>query len=347
MKSTPNGNNLGVLLELLKDVATKSQVQDFLKQAGCPHSGTWEDVLEKRIPEALEDELITEDDIINLIDTAEEHGAQHVFLYSCSKKKAASIIADKSSIKRTLASYGEAETLKRRVTINTPSALQLVSVRYEAIDAVDVLILKFLETRESKERFDVDTEDNGSVEVQRYRIEKHRTTSSVRLRSDGLIELRIGSAGKGGTNYEQELEKLFSKAEKYVSMSDFNYYSLSKFKEETGEHYADYVDRIQLKRVAVRSDQGQMLIGKSDADSEGMVEETLDPLRKFRSAGGQHEYSGVKFIFKDEEGNTTDVSANFRGQIHEFSLTKQVSGEQHEHILKLIREATRNLSKRS
>lgn len=338
-------------MALLADVSTKPQVQDLLKERGCTHSGTWADILGARIPLAIENGALEESDLVSLIDSAEENGAQHVFLYSCSKKFAKSIISNTQVIKKNLKKYDVESALNRNTLSPTPKHLELVAVRYEKVDGEKTLVFKFLETRFSKERFSVEVESDkdGTIEVQKYRIEEHRATSTLRIRDSGFLEIRIGSAGKSGLIYASELERLVNEAQNYIDLNSFNLFSLSNFKSEIGDYPEDYASDLRLKTVTVRNDEDQVLIGKSGLDSGGIGSDGLSALSQFRHSGGHHDHSSVVFLVGDGDDETehAEVSANFRGQPHEFSLTKQVSGEHYERILRFIRKTTRNFSERN
>jgi len=343
MVTNEQPTHLPDLLELLEHATTKEHAQDLLRVNDCAHSGTWDDLKGKRFPPALKSGSITESDLIDLINSAEEHNAQHVFLYSCSKPLANKIIDD-PALKKIAQKTTGSEARKIKSTLTKPTQiLSLTAVRHEEINGEKTVILKFLEKRIKKGEVEISIVSGpaGKFEVRKYPLREHRTVSTVRIRETGIMEVRIGSAGKTGAAYITELKRTLDEASKHVNLERFNLMSLTKFKTEIAANLAEYNNEITLKLVSARNSKDQVLTARSGLDDSGIDGEILTALALFNDSDGQYDHSSVIFKIETDEGEPSKTPANFRGEPHEYSLTGQVTQSQYEHILRFIRKASK------
>src|SRR5450759_1977307 len=98
--------NIELLLTLLRETCTVAQVKELLKGLDLRHgAATWDDLIDICVRPAIKDRKLTAQQLFDLLQDIEEHGNQHVFLYSISAAKAREII-DPGNVSKCLKKVG-------------------------------------------------------------------------------------------------------------------------------------------------------------------------------------------------------------------------------------------------
>jgi len=139
-------NQIQTVLDLLEDATSKEVVQDFLRQKGLYHSGTWTEVREKRLIPYLNDHKITIDELIALLGSAEECGDQHIFLHQCTSQDAIEMM-DRGRVAATLRAQKLEHLLAGRDIAYATETPTIVEVRFDTADVDVAMVIKVAEVR--------------------------------------------------------------------------------------------------------------------------------------------------------------------------------------------------------
>ena len=119
-----------LIVDLLRQTTSLPVVREYLKAKGLTFSaGSWDDLLTKRISPAIADNQITNDELIELLQSVEECGHQHVFLYTCPKNKAIELM-DRARVSGVLKSMGLEDLLISPRVLEQPQEAQITGVRW-------------------------------------------------------------------------------------------------------------------------------------------------------------------------------------------------------------------------
>src|SRR5713226_3365320 len=125
------GKERELLFKLLQENASLAQVRDFLQDRGLSSSaGSWDAMINARLKPALQAGHLTPDDLVNVVRVTEEHGAQHVFLYRCSRDKAATLM-DPGRVGKALRGLNLEGLLEKPRFLDQPHAPTIADVRWE------------------------------------------------------------------------------------------------------------------------------------------------------------------------------------------------------------------------
>lgn len=127
-------------------MAQKAQhAKALLGAKGLTKTGTKHE-LRERLSEALEDGTVTTDDLVEILDTVESWGRQHIFLYET--PNAPSHIKQKSGLQSTLSNIGW------RINLNEPQNLIMPESKVLRLVSLsdNILRVEWIETRKWTER---------------------------------------------------------------------------------------------------------------------------------------------------------------------------------------------------
>ncbi|PPS23998.1 hypothetical protein BVY11_28425 [Pseudomonas amygdali pv. morsprunorum] len=83
-----------VIYRLLKQATSQQVIKDFLRSKGIPVSAqNWDDLYDKRIEPALREKRFSVSDLRGLLQTVEEFGRQHSFLFQCAPDRAQKLLS--------------------------------------------------------------------------------------------------------------------------------------------------------------------------------------------------------------------------------------------------------------
>jgi hypothetical protein len=93
LKMRNDNKSIKLLIKLLSETTSLAIVRNFLKDRKLTHTASsWDDMEKKRLIPLLKSKKIHINDLVVLLRDAEEHGHQHVYLYRCTEKDAATIM---------------------------------------------------------------------------------------------------------------------------------------------------------------------------------------------------------------------------------------------------------------
>jgi len=332
----PSKENVIKIANLLKQNTSLHIVSDFLKDKGLTHSvGSWEDVVEKRFWPIINsgDGVLVIEDIVGLLNTTEEHGKQHIFLYSCSVSRA-NQITNRATVESVAGEIGLNSALTDAYSLDTPDSPTVTDIRYES----GSLIIKIIELRFHMEPLDETLEDN--ILTKKWQRVYERAVNVVRMSPTGLLEIRIASQSSG-TQYEHQLDKIWEIIEPFIARKYFSEISLSNAKNKLIEKRAELSDTVRYSTTLLRNDEGNSIraaagsINHDLADDEG-VKEGLDAFM-----GHQGYCDGTNIFFLKSDGLNTpnnDIHVLLSGMMNEFALPANCISGDYNYVLRKIQE---------
>jgi hypothetical protein len=326
-------------LELIKQHATREQAQDFLRSRHIPHTGTWQEILDKRFLPALNSARLTPEDLVHFLRATEEYGRQHIFLYRCSRQKATQLM-DRARIRQELAPRGAEEVLANPRILEMPSSPTIVDARWDDEEAGARFILKFVETRHI--RVFSGEERHGDNLTRTFRMEPMRAVNLFSLGADGLLEMRIQSH-KNSTRYDDDVARMWRLATRLLPSGDFSDYPIVDAKNVIWKNRHELANEIRYNDSTLRNDLGTVLTAATGREATNLVE---DPgadsgLETFFEHGGYCDELNVWFRGHGDEpgpGPQHDLHVLFSKEINEFVVTAQCSRADYEYALGRIRE---------
>ncbi|HEV8066783.1 MAG TPA: hypothetical protein VGP76_03535 [Planctomycetaceae bacterium] len=178
-------------------------VQQLLKSKGLSAAGTKPD-LRSRIKACLDNDLLATADLIDLLDTIEGWGDQHIYLYKASNSLIASL-AGEANLKATLRKLHLLRLFNGRTPVVLPDEPALSAIQWSA----DRVRFVWVEKRIYRDPRDDQSYVEGSIEYDAYEVKQSRgiVSFSCDLVS-GLAELLIQRL-PSGNNYRSEQQKYF------------------------------------------------------------------------------------------------------------------------------------------
>jgi hypothetical protein len=176
----------------------KEYVQGFLKERVLRFSGTWETVAD-RLRASVAKREITIEELIELLDTVEESGRQHIFLYQAAQEFVDEL-ADESRLRRRLRRIDQEHLLNEPTRIvELPAQTRLVKVR----KTDSFLRIKWIERRTWLEP--VKTEESGTRVIKEYERMTGRAVILFHLEfRSRLCQFRMTTL-EHGSNYRRKL----------------------------------------------------------------------------------------------------------------------------------------------
>lgn len=334
-----------LIVELLQQTSTKEALQEFLKSRSIPSSGTWDDLLRKRVIPAIEEHTFSSDDLVELLRSAEEYGRQHVFLYRCAPDRAVELM-DRDRVTRELLRRGEADILTRHKILDQPTTPTLTDVRWHSAKVDLALIIKEVETRESQHPLGEERSDGGTILTKRYELRKDRAVNVVRLTRDGLLEVRISARSTGSTKYKDDLERMWIRLRGLLSLTDFRPVSFLHLKSRIVSNPDELAGKLRFSTSTLRNEDGTTMNVASrgvDADLYG-DDGASNGIKAFLAQDGYCE--GSNFFFTKNAELSKDVHILLSGEINEFAITAACSEEDYRYVLNEIRKLSEGISGR-
>lgn len=324
------------ILSLLQQTSTKEVLQDFLKIKGVPITGTWEDLADKRVIPAVEANQISNDELLGLLRSAEEHGRQHVFLYRAKATDAREQMA-RPRVKAALRTMGLTALLDTPKVLDQPDTPSIVDVRWNEANVDLSLVIKIVETREAQVPMGEERSPDGKMLTKRYELRPERAVSVARLHRDGLLEVRISARSTGSKKYEQDLSLFWIRVRGLLDFALFRPWPFKDLKERIGKDAAALQPKIRFSNSQLRNEQGAVMEISSRGYAASLYGDTgaSSSMAKFLEHDGYCE--GSNFFFTQNENLSKDVHVRFAGLPYEFAVVAGCSEEDYEYVLNEVR----------
>ena len=215
------------IIQLLREDRNKGAAQELLKAKGLPFSGSWKDV-ERHIEESITDGAIPEEEWVDLVDTAEEAGYQHVFLYHC-RRRYLETLAQEGPLREKAKRAGLEHLWNRSRLLLMPETPTVVSISQDERH----LKFKWVERRVWKERLEQreETDEDRLRVITEYRMQQARGVIVFKLDlTTGLAQFRIErfKPSDRDNSYQAKLEFYIRELQQFVDQNQLEPLYLAK-----------------------------------------------------------------------------------------------------------------------
>lgn len=322
------------IFRLIKEATNQKVVKDFLKDRNIPYSASnWDELFLKRIEPALNDKNISLKEIRELLQSVEEYGSQHCFLFSCHSDKAKMLI-NKDRVERIAKDNGLENLFETPLDLELPENPTIVDLRM--VDTTQ-LIIKVVEARKIKKLLSEETDPETGDLIKRYSVRKKRAVSIANLASDGFLELRIASQDNQ-TRYRELVQTMLKTVSKFIPIDSFSEYSLHLAKAKI------YNDRSLLSKdfrysySVARNDLGATMQLSSSSQNDDLSEDSgsMEALDKFLFLDGY--ITGTNVFVKTQNGDNppNEVHLIISGEINEFAIPAACSKGEYAYVREKI-----------
>jgi hypothetical protein len=329
--------DLELLFSLISHQGTLEQVGTFLKERGLPSSGnSWQAMISTRLRPPANDGRLSEADLVDLLRQTEEHGGQHIFLYSLLKGRSIAKLFD-GTLSAALSNAGF-PALGTTSLVDMPNAPTIVEVREEA-GAQRAVCFKIVEKRTTLEKIS-DVSGHGQVVVTYNQI-PYRAVNIMRIREDGWAEIRIQSF-TDAVSYSGNAEGVFNLLKPVVDRLDWMDENLDTFKANLldGTKRTHLQSIFGLRHTQHSNAEGTRLSAASGGIGTSMYDdaEGVASLDRFLQKKGHAHCERVTITMKRHGPMERSVGLLVSGEANELAITSKVSRNEYEYIVSKILE---------
>jgi hypothetical protein len=323
-----------VIFELLKNATSQQVVRDFLRQKGVATSGNWDELYEKRIEPALNEKKLTIKDLRELLQTVEEYGRQHTFLFQCSPQRAQDMI--KPARVRAIARDESMEALlDTPLDINCPDKPTIVDIRILQPDLTLMpvsLTIKIIEKRLTK-TFDSESIDRaaGTI-IKKYYFTEKRAVNVATLNHEGLLELRIASQDNS-TKYTELVKEMLIKIRKFISLDGFATVSLSAAKDKILKDRAKLAAEFRYSNSTAVNDLGAVMQISSSSHEDNLSSDSgsMAAIDSFLASDGHVTGANVYAKIQGTDPQR-EIHLLLNGDINEFAIPVACSPGEYSYV---------------
>lgn len=324
--------DIETFFRLVERQGTLEQVSNFLRQAGLPFSGgSWKAMIDTRLRPAVADNKLSEDQILDLLRQTEEHGSQHVFLYTLvGKKSVDNLFSQKLPAILKEASF---PALGQASIVDMPASPTLVEIRAENTNPRSI-VFKIVEKRSFFDKVS-DKQGNGQLVVT-YNEVPYRAVNLMRIFEDGRAEIRIQSH-TNVYNYGALANGVFNILSPVVEKWHWRDLELEAFK----RNLFDPARRTALQSIfGLRHTQhsnldGTRLTAAAGTPGTSMYDdpELVASVDRFLEKVNHAHCERVAITLKKSNHFVRPVTLLIGGEVNEFAITSKVSRNEYEYIL--------------
>lgn len=327
--------NLDLLVNLLRQTCTIHQVRDTLRALGAsPRGATW-DLLIEDLKAKLKSGRVKASDLLALLEESEEHGNQHVFLYTADPKSIEHLFVEKA-VRGALKAAKAPDVIGSPLLLDRPAKRTIAQIRWDTDDRKKVFILKQVMKHEHHELASSEEAD-GEI-VRRYTPIEERMVDVMCVTEDGVVEARLGRR-KSVSSYDEYLEHFWNSMTPFLSFEGLKQTSLSKAKNYLLQNSAKLKDLVRYHTSTLQNDYGytaKFATGTHDDDlvSDNACKSGVDAF--YKNDGHCNE---VYISFKKKEGvPSRDLRVRISGgHVNEFILTQRCDRPEYEYVIEQLR----------
>jgi len=324
-----------VIFRLLKQATSQQVVRDFLKANDVRTSAAnWDDLFTRRIQPALEDETLTVKQLRSLLQEVEECGKQHTFLFACDPAAARAILS-RRRIQGLAAERGLAALLTNPLDLELPDAATVVDVRLigpEGSDQLAGLVVKQVETRETKVFVGEQHDAAAGTMTRTYSITKKRAVNVAYLNADGMLEMRVASQDNK-THYHDNVASLRGAVVPFIPRDGFGAVSLSKAKDRLWEDREALSEEVRYSNSSARNDFGYTMNVSSSAQEDNLSTDggSTAAMQSFLDGDG-HIIGANLYVKIPDTDPAREVHLLISGDVNEFAVPVSCSARDYEHV---------------
>lgn len=252
--SAEQNRKIELIMKLLEQTSNKNAVVELLKSKKLSFSGTWQELTEKRVTPAVQDNKLSISELTNLLATSEEHGRQHVFLYQLMPELVEMLTPE--VLTPILHALGLDSLLKIPAVLDEPDEPTISDIRWEPDGA---LTIKVISKRVQREPVDEKLDAEGYI-VLRYKTTSSRAVNLVKINPNGLVEVRISSKSNS-TRYQDDVNDLLGMLKDIIPSAKLKAHPISLYaaKNNIWERREELSGIIRFSDATLKNDSGYTL----------------------------------------------------------------------------------------
>jgi hypothetical protein len=350
----PQSSELEPLFKLLQENATLGEVSQFLKSRGLHYSaGSWETLFKDRLGTAIDAGKLTREDLIDLLRLYEEHGKQHVFLYKCSRKDAASL-SDEKRVNALLANMGLSGVREHPRILDQPRQLTVTDVRWDGDPGKQSVVFKVVKQR--KHTVFVGESTENDFLVRRYRQTTVRAVNMFKLHPDGMLELRIFSH-TNTSDYRADIQEMWQVVGEIFPREQFTEFSVANAKTTVWAQRSTISNIVSFSDSSLTNQHGTHLSAATGTEQMSLYDDegATESIEVFLK---HHAYCDSLNIWwlapknQTEEGYSAkvpsrDIHMLLPRSVNEFALPSKCSGDDYEYVFGQLRKFNVKAAKRA
>ncbi|KPZ05031.1 MULTISPECIES: hypothetical protein [Pseudomonas syringae group] len=324
-----------VIYRLLKQATSQQVIKDFLRSKGIPVSAqNRDDLYDKRIEPALREKRFSVSDLRGLLQTVEEFGRQHSFLFQCAPDRAQKLLS-KARLTAIAKDEGLANLLITPLDLELPDTSTIVDIRMVGQgpdNSADKVIIKTVETRSTKALIN-ETEDHALGRLTKvYAVTHKRAVSVVELHSSGLLELRIASQDSS-TKYKELVRFLLGKVSKFIPVDGFAPVSLGVAKDKLLKNRDALLDEIRYSYSTARNDFGAVIQISAASQDENLSADdgSMAAMESFLAEDGHVTGTNV-YVKIPNTDPLREIHLLISGEVNEFAVPVACSAGEYSHV---------------
>lgn len=328
-----NIEELTLVVKLLEKSTTKEVVQDFLKSRNVSHSGTWSDLLDKRIIPAAKEGNFDVSELYGLLAAAEECGRQHVFLYKLPKKIISKF--SREDLEPIVKKSDFSSLLDKPIVVDTPSELTICDIRWDGT----TFVIKGIDQRVSYRSLGNTVTD--AKLIKEYSIERSRAVYVLKVHQDGLCEVRV-SSNSNSSDYEDEIRKFLRETRSLFAESNILNYplNLQGAKSRMWERRLSLIDSIRFSDATLRNGQSTLRAASGSRDADLLTDAKV--VKSVEEFSGDDVYCDSNNVFfkplKDKEIPSKEIHVYMTGEFNEFVISAACNHNDYLYVLNRMLE---------
>lgn len=325
------------LMKLLEGATSLQVVRDFLKSKGLRFSaGSWKDLYSKRIEPAINSGELVYADLHQLLRDVEGYGQQHVFLLQCEPARVAEMLKPER-VKTVAQEMGLGNVMTNPELVNLPDKPTFVEVGLISAAGKASLVIKQVETRTKQVLTNTSTDPNTGGMVKEYRAEHQRAMNSVRISSDGLLEVRI-AARDNTKRYQADVDGLLNAVHPLIPKGEYKYLPLGKAKDKLWDNRDKLKAAVRYSDYTLRNDAGTTLRAATAFSDDDLIEDAdaLSSMDLFKQDAACIS-SNIYFKIPDGE-KPREIHVLISGELNEFAIPAACTALDYEYVLEQIRQ---------
>lgn len=335
--------NTELLLRVVRETCTAEQVKEFLRNLGLRASaGKWDDLIATCLKPHLASGALKVEQLIELLQEVEEHGNQHVFLYSLPPDKAKALI-DKRYVTSSLKSKALEGILAQAKILDKPATATLAAVRWEPPTSPTCLIVKFVQKHEYRDL--IGEKQEGSQWVIRYQMLMQRIVDLVKISASGLVEARLARRDSA-VKYKDQLSNLWHNIEFLIPKDGMTEISLNDAKDRLLKTSKDLSTLVRYTTSTLRNDFGFTARFAAGGKTDDLVTDggSKNSVDAFLEQDGHCEDANIWFKAGASGGPDRDIHVHVKGELNEFVIPAQCNRQEYDYVLFQLRNLNKPLS---
>ena len=341
----PQPGELDLLFRLLKENATLGEVSRFLKGRGLHYSaGSWDYLFENRLTAAIDAGKLTRADLIDLLRLSEEHGKQHVFLYKCSRKDAATL-PDEHRVNALLAEMGLGGVREQPRILDQPRQLTVTDVRWEGRPGKQSFVFKVVKQR-MHTLFVGETTENDFL-VRRYRQSTVRAVNLFKLHPDGMLELRIFSH-TNTSDYRADVQEMWQVVGEILPRAQFTEFSIANAKSTLWAQRSAISNIVSFSDSSLTNQQGTRLLAATGTEQMSLYDDegATESIEVFLKHNAYCDGLNIWWLApRNEHGEEDSIKVPSKDthmllprSLNEFALPSKCAGDDYDYVFGQLRK---------